>query len=126
MKDRDSEISFEEQVETEDFPVLKEVEQFVGDNIDLAIRSQYGNTAFTAFHAMGRMKIISPAPTDVIESIIERQRLKPDEKATLLNDLTIRFYPYSLLPPQRKWSKHCHIQARPFDKLQRKFVYDTL
>ena len=36
---------FEEQVKTEDFTLLKKVEQFVGDNIDLAIRSQYGYTA---------------------------------------------------------------------------------
>ena len=35
--DRDSEISFKEQVETEYFTLLQEVEQFVGDNINLAI-----------------------------------------------------------------------------------------
>ena len=57
----------------------------------------------------------------LIESIIERKRLKPDEKATLLNDLTIRVHPYHPL----KANGLGRVTFRPFDKLQRKFVYDT-
>ena len=70
---------------------------------------------------MDRIKIISPAPTDLIQPIIERKRFKPDEKATLLNYLTIRVHPYHPL----KANGIGTVTSRPFDKLQRKFVYDT-
>ena len=46
---------------------------------------------------MDRMKIISQAPTDLIEPIIGRKRFKSEEKATLLNNLTIRGHPYHSL-----------------------------
>ena len=51
--DSDSKISFDEPLEEEGHVVLDEVVQFVGDNLDIDIRSKYGNNSF---HAMGRFK----------------------------------------------------------------------
>ena len=70
---------------------------------------------------MGHMNIISTAPTDLIEPFIERKRLKPEEKATLLNDLKIRVHPCHPLKANGLGT----VTFRPFDKLQRKYFYDS-
>ena len=64
-EDNESEISFtnnpiEDQKETYGDQENPRCEQYVpGDNVDINIRSLHGNTSF---HAMGSIKVVTPAP----------------------------------------------------------------
>ena len=93
--------------------VLDKVVQFVGDNLDIAIRSQYGNNAF---HAMGRIKITSPEPPEILDPIITRQNFQTGEKATLLQLLETKMRPYNPV----KSNGLSKVVFRPFEELQQK------
>ena len=70
----DSDISFDEQImNVEDEDVLEVVEQYIADNIDLSIRSQYGNTAF---HAKGQMKVKTPKPENGTDTSFKRHKFQ--------------------------------------------------
>ena len=69
------------------------VQQYVGDNIDLNIMLLNGNTAF---HAMGVIRITSPAPANRHEDLIRipRKNLTVSEKAAVLKAADVKIQTY--------------------------------
>ena len=67
-------------------------EQCVADNVDINIRSLYGNTSF---HAMGRIKIVTPAPnTSEGNRTFSRMKVSTEEKRELLRKLELKLIPF--------------------------------
>ena len=116
----DSEISFDGQIiQNENTEVYEKFEQFVGDNVDITIRSQYGNTAF---HAMGQIKITTPGQDkDGAESVIERRNFKREERLRMIQALSIKLRSYVPL----KVNGLGTIKFGTLQKLQRKFEYNS-
>ena len=66
-----------------------------------------------AFHAMGRIKITSPEPEEILDPIITRQNVQTDEKAILLQVLETKIRPYNPV----KSNGLSKVVFRPFEEL---------
>ena len=73
------------------------ITQFIGDNIDLNILSICGNTPF---HSMGLIKVTSPAPPLTEDPSFSRVRLKPNDKAMILQAAEVRIVPFTVKSDQ--------------------------
>lgn len=120
--EEDSEISFDE---SNDFQTQCSVdstisegdfhmEQYVADNIDINIRSLYGNSSY---HAMGRIKIITPDPGRASElKQISRRKITAMEKDDLLKKLGIKLHTFHPKPINAL----CSIKFMSYSELQQK------
>ena len=63
------------------------LEQYVGDNIDINVRSLYGNSSI---HAMGRRRITSLEPEDVEQDVFPRKTINISQKSEILDALEIK------------------------------------
>ena len=71
---------------------LLRIQQYSGDNIDLAIRSLHGNKSF---HAMGRICISTPKSETVEKLIVTRRStVTKEQKIKLLKAVEIKVIPY--------------------------------
>ena len=75
----------------EDNDTLIEVEQHIGDNIDIHVSSLYGNRPL---HAMAHMRVITPEPDDEPDTSISRRKVSSIEKSKILQDVNIDIKPY--------------------------------
>lgn len=76
------------------------VHQWVGDNIDLNIVSLQGNTAF---HAMGIIRVTSPAPATrqhELHTTIPRIKMTVEEKAATLKATEVKIL--SFVPKKKQ------------------------
>lgn len=121
-EDTDSEISFTcEPTNTETIDATHEpsCEQYVGDNVDINIRSLQGNTSF---HAMGRIRVVTPAPERPEENEIlkvSRKKLTAEEKRDILCKLDIRIQPFQ----PKVVNSLSSIKFAPLSVLQKKVCY---
>ena len=99
--------------------VTMSIGQYVADNIDINIRSLYGNTSF---HAMGHMRITfgdSLKPEEIEELIIPKRKISATEKTSILNDAEIKLL--TCFPNKR--DALATVKYKPFSELQHKLSY---
>lgn len=96
---------------------LPHIEQYVGDNVDIDVRSVFGNAPF---HTMGQIRVQSPEPEENHTVVVPRRKgtVKSMEKSRILKKSQITIIPY---PNPKDGSLEC-IKFRPFDEIIKEYA----
>ena len=120
--DTDSEISFGDnsaRIEAYDDQEEPSCEQFVADNVDINIRSLHGNTSF---HAMGRIRVTTPAPVQLDEEEtlkVSRRKLTVEDKRMILSKLDVKLQSFQ----PNVINSLSTVKFMPIAELQKKLCY---